>query len=163
MRLLPERADHDGQGAAGQNPNPTDAQIRRDGRDAVPLHDVLPRSGRHQARREGGRGMQPAPEGGGRMTPSPTFRNSRRVLETAAAAPAGLPQELRPAGRQLQRRGVPRQRSAQPRPQRPGAVRIPIPTSASSIRGSSSTRTTPPPSTSARPTAARAPARRSGR
>ena len=28
VRFLPERADHDGQGAARRNPNPTDAQIR---------------------------------------------------------------------------------------------------------------------------------------
>ena len=38
-----------------KNPNPTDAQIREGmARHAVPLHDVLPHSGRHQARREGG-------------------------------------------------------------------------------------------------------------
>ena len=42
-------------------------------------------------------------------------------------------------------------------------VRIPTPTSDSSIRGSSFTRTTRRPSTSARPTAARAPAPPSGR
>ena len=42
-------------------------------------------------------------------------------------------------------------------------VRIPIPTSGSSIRGSSSVRTTPRRSSSARPISARAPARRSAR
>ena len=37
-----------------QNPNPTDAQIRQGmARHAVPLHDLLPHPGRHQARREG--------------------------------------------------------------------------------------------------------------
>ena len=37
-----------------KNPNPTDAQIRAGhGRHAVPLHDVLPHPGRHQARGEG--------------------------------------------------------------------------------------------------------------
>ena len=36
-----------------QNPHPTDAQIREGmARDAVPLHDVLPHPGRHQARGE---------------------------------------------------------------------------------------------------------------
>ena len=33
-----------------RNPNPTDAQIREAWRHAVPLHDLLPRAGRHQAR-----------------------------------------------------------------------------------------------------------------
>ncbi len=39
-----------------KNPNPTDAQIREGmARHAVPLHDVLPHPGRHQARGEGDR------------------------------------------------------------------------------------------------------------
>src|ERR1700704_5207367 len=56
MRLLPERADHDRQGAARpQSPSDRRANSRRHGRHAVPLHDVLPHSGRHQARGKGGR------------------------------------------------------------------------------------------------------------
>ena len=43
MRILPERANHDGEGAAGQNPHPTDAQIRESHeRHAVPLHEITP-------------------------------------------------------------------------------------------------------------------------
>ena len=39
-----------------KNPNPTDAQIREGmARHAVPLHDVLPHSGGHQARGESDR------------------------------------------------------------------------------------------------------------
>ena len=57
-----------------------------------------------------------------------------------------------------------RRRSARSAPRRSGRrVRIPIPTSGSSIRGSSFARTTPRRSTSERPTSARAPARPSGR
>ena len=38
-----------------ENPHPTDAQIREGmARHALPLHDLLPRPGRHQARGEGG-------------------------------------------------------------------------------------------------------------
>src|SRR5258706_8375382 len=56
MRLLPERADHDRQGAARpQSSSDRRANSRRHGRHAVPLHDVLPHSGRHQARGKGGR------------------------------------------------------------------------------------------------------------
>src|SRR5258706_8737754 len=56
MRLLPERADHDGQGAAGQESESNRcADPRGDGPDPVPLHDLLPSSGRHQARGKGGR------------------------------------------------------------------------------------------------------------
>src|SRR6185503_17892712 len=52
VRLLPERPDHDGEGNARQEPAPDRrADSRRHVADAVPLHDVLPHSGRHQARR----------------------------------------------------------------------------------------------------------------
>ncbi len=51
VRLLPERPDHDGQGAARSQP---EAHGRRDprrhGRRTVPLHDVLPHSGGDQTR-----------------------------------------------------------------------------------------------------------------
>src|SRR5262245_53848116 len=54
MRVLPERSDHDRQGAPRSQPaSNRSADPRRHGADAVPLHDVLPRSGRDQAR--GGR------------------------------------------------------------------------------------------------------------
>ena len=44
-----------------KNPNPTDAQIRQgDVGHVVPLHDLLPHPGGHQARREGGRHEQPS-------------------------------------------------------------------------------------------------------
>src|ERR1700681_4435149 len=56
MRLLPERADHDREGVARpQSPSDRCANSRRNGQNAVPLHDVLPHPGRHQARGKGGR------------------------------------------------------------------------------------------------------------
>src|SRR6202140_2930336 len=56
MRLLPERADHDREGVARpQSPSDRRANSCRNGRNAVPLHDVLPHPGRHQARGKGGR------------------------------------------------------------------------------------------------------------
>src|SRR5215213_1408104 len=56
VRLLPERADHDGESAARpQSAADGSADSRRDGAHAVPLHDVLPHPGRDQARGEGGR------------------------------------------------------------------------------------------------------------
>src|SRR5215831_3770137 len=54
MRLLPERADHDCQGAARpQSPSDGRADPSRDGWNVVPLHDLLPGPGRHKARGEG--------------------------------------------------------------------------------------------------------------
>src|ERR1700680_36861 len=56
MRLLPERADHDREGVARpQSPSDRCANSKRNGQNAVPLHDVLPHPGRHQARGKGGR------------------------------------------------------------------------------------------------------------
>ncbi len=52
VRLLPERPDHDRQGAARPEPEPDRRRNpRRHGRRAVPLHDVLPDSGGDQTRR----------------------------------------------------------------------------------------------------------------
>ena len=89
-----------------QNPHPTDAQIREGmDRNAVPLHDVLPHSGRHQARGK----VMAAPrlrEGGGRMT---TFTNIPKHIEEVLEkqngddVPQEFPQERGSAGRQLQR------------------------------------------------------------
>src|SRR3954462_4636201 len=56
MRLLPERPDHDGQGAARQEPaSDRRADSRGHGEHALSLHDLLPRPGGDPARREGGR------------------------------------------------------------------------------------------------------------
>ena len=169
VRLLPERADHDRQGAAGQeSESDRRADPRGNEQDALPLHDVLPRSGRHQARGEG--------DGGGRgrlrrrrwshdnlHKGSETRRRSIGKLE-CDNVPQELAQERRPAGGELRRRG---HRPAHtvgesPSPPRRLRVRIPTPTSINSIRGSSSMRTAPRRSMSARRTAARAPGRLSG-
>src|SRR5262249_46801208 len=57
LRLLPERADHHRDRVARQDSEPDRrADPRRDERDAVPLHDVLPRAGRNQARSGGDEG-----------------------------------------------------------------------------------------------------------
>src|ERR1051325_10770732 len=54
VRLLPERADHDGQGAARPQPASDGcADPARHGGDAMPLHDVLPHPGGDQACGEG--------------------------------------------------------------------------------------------------------------
>src|ERR1044071_4837520 len=51
MRLLPERPDHDGQGAAGQDTQPNRcADPSGYGPDAMPLHDLLPHPGCNQTR-----------------------------------------------------------------------------------------------------------------
>src|SRR5215471_2192591 len=56
MRLLPEWANHDCQGAAGpQSESDGCADSRVHGENAVSLHDLLPRPARHQARRESDR------------------------------------------------------------------------------------------------------------
>src|SRR5437660_2941876 len=50
MRLLPERADHDRKGAAGQELESLGrADPRGNGEDPVPVYDVLPRAACHQA------------------------------------------------------------------------------------------------------------------
>src|SRR6185295_5570001 len=60
MRFLPERADHDGQGIAGQKSEADRCRDPRwDGPHPVPLHDLLPNSSRDQTRCHGK---------GGRMT-----------------------------------------------------------------------------------------------
>ncbi len=52
VRLLPERPDHDGQGAARPQSEPERCRDPRgNGRRAVPVHDLLPDSGGDQARR----------------------------------------------------------------------------------------------------------------
>src|ERR1700739_2166581 len=57
MRLLPERADHDGQGAAGQkSESHRSGNSRGDEPHAVPLHDVLPSAGGNQTRVKAARG-----------------------------------------------------------------------------------------------------------
>src|ERR1700730_12016988 len=56
MRLLPERADHDRQGVTRPKPPPDRrADSRGYGPNVVPLYDVLPHPGRHQACGKGGR------------------------------------------------------------------------------------------------------------
>src|ERR1700730_6784305 len=56
MWLLPEWADHDRKGVARpQSASDRRADSRRNGRNAVSLHDVLPHPGRHQARGKGDR------------------------------------------------------------------------------------------------------------
>src|SRR3984893_13181949 len=56
MRLLPERADHDREGVARpQSPSDRRANSPGNGRNTVPLHDVLPYPRRHQARGKGDR------------------------------------------------------------------------------------------------------------
>ena len=105
MRLLPERPDHDRQGAARQeSASDRRADSRGHGRHAVPLHDVLPHPGRHQARGEG--------DGAHERPRRRRFRiDSRRLLESDAASRGGLPQDARAARRQRRRRGRRRRRS----------------------------------------------------
>ena len=120
-----------------RNPNPTDAQIRQGmAGDAVPLHDVLPHPGRHQARGEGD-GLRAAGIGqrGDRMT-THAATSSRPPACSSSASARARPTPTR-AGGSVERAGR--------------RARIPTPTSGSSIRGSSSARTTPRRSTSARP------------
>src|ERR1700742_653573 len=66
MRFLPERADYDRQGAAGQD---SQSQRRAASRGnewgAVPVYDVLPRTGGYQTRREGDRRRATLGEDGG--------------------------------------------------------------------------------------------------
>ena len=99
-----------------RNPNPTDAEIRAGhaGR-AVPLHDVLPRPGRHQARGEGdGRHADPARAGeSARMTATRRdFLKSSGMLvvgfSAVSIAPADAFAARRGAGRG--RRSVSRSR-----------------------------------------------------
>ena len=63
-----------------QNPNPTDAQIRQGmASDAVPLHDVLPHPGRHQARGQGDeRSASTRRQRGERMTPLTAIHADQR-------------------------------------------------------------------------------------
>ena len=95
MRVLPERADHDRQGAARQEPQPDRrADSRGHGRRAVPLHDVLPRSGRHQAAAVAMRSAAAEPKRKvGSMTsltnvPRRTFLKGSGLLVVGAAASA---------------------------------------------------------------------------
>ena len=90
------------------------------------------------------------------------------VLEkwNAATSRRNFLKSVGPARRELQRRGASlplRLRIERASRRRRRLVRIRIPTSSNSIRGSSFMRTTPQPSTSERRTAARAPERPSGR
>src|SRR5579864_3245984 len=93
VRFLSERADYDGQGAARQESQPH--RCRDSGkheRDALPLHDLLPGSGRHQTRREGHRcGAAGAGEGGGRMTP---FTEIPKQVEDALESFSGTRRNL---------------------------------------------------------------------
>ena len=166
MRLLPERADHDGQGAAGQeSESDRCADPRGDEQDAVPLHDVLPGSGGHQARGEAIAEIRATAEkevvGMTAFTNIP--KQVEEVLEKSDVTIAAqeLPQERRPAGRELRRRGRasvgsggegPGRRSGQ-RGRSVSRPRLP----STRFVDRRFMRTTPPPSTSARRTAARAP------
>src|SRR5262245_1601389 len=70
VRLLSERADHDGQSAAGQDSeSDRRADSRGYGPNTLPLHDVLPRAACDQASREDyASRCRDFEEGGARMT-----------------------------------------------------------------------------------------------
>src|SRR5262245_35333421 len=75
MRLLPERPDHDCQGAARSDAE-SDRRTDSPGHvgHAVSLHDVLPHPGGHQARGEShGQRAPPVGQRGDRMTTTPGF------------------------------------------------------------------------------------------
>ncbi len=151
-----------------RKPNPTDARDSRgDGRHAVPLHDVLPHPGRHQARRDGhqhGRGG--LGQGGRRMT---TFTNVPKQVEELLEQGSGTSRRdfLKGSGLLVVSFSAAAIAGASPFVRRAPARRAPVPTrtsiSASSIRGSSSTRTARRRSMSARPMEGREPERPSGR
>ena len=106
VRLLPERPDPHRQGAARQEPA---AQRRRhppgDGTHAVPLHDLLPRAGGHQAR---GRRHEPV-RGGRRATEARMSRfaavppHSRRRRAALPGHAPHVPGAVGAAGRQPRR------------------------------------------------------------
>ena len=133
VRLLPERPDHDCQGAARPE---SESDRRRDphghGGRAVPLHDLLPHPGGDQARgaaaqRQPGKASEhhtaTAEGGGGRARRARLTASRRSFLKASGALVVSLGVSA-PA----------RRRSARERPAAP--VRIPIRTSCSSIRGS---------------------------
>src|SRR5262245_13617349 len=80
MRILPERPDPDRESAAGpQADSLRFAESRGNGSHTVPLHDVLPHPGRHQAGREkNSRWWVDFEQGGGRMT---AFTNIPKQVE----------------------------------------------------------------------------------
>ena len=109
-----------------RNPQPTDAQIRQGmARHAVPLHDLLPHPGGHQARR--------------RRRRTAARRPSQSKGWWHEHAPR-LHQAVGPARRRPRRACRTRSPIRSRAPRRPawGLVRIPTSTSASSTRGSSS-------------------------
>src|SRR6266850_8222627 len=79
MRLLPERPDHDCQGAAG-SPSESDRRgdPRGDGGHPVSLHDLLPHSRGHQTGCDVDRGRRGGFGPGGSMT---TFTNVPKEVE----------------------------------------------------------------------------------
>ena len=131
VRLLPERADHDRQGAARPQSESDRRQIREGmDRRAVPLHDVLPHPGRHQARREVD--ARPRRRRARRWSHDAPSRNIPKQIEDAARAVAtrrpraATSSRLGPAGRQLRRRAL-RGRSARRRSAEPLRRRGPYP------------------------------------
>src|SRR5580765_5124329 len=83
LRLLPERPDHDRESAArSQSKSDRRADSRWDEPHAVPLHDLLPHPGRHQAGGQGDVG-----KGGARMIPS---TDRRTFLKTSGMLVVGL-------------------------------------------------------------------------
>src|SRR5262245_30324171 len=82
MRFLPERADDDGEGIAGQE-SASDgcADPRRHGSNVVPLHDVLPGPGGHQAGSEVDRRYWDRFEEGGDSMSEAAFTNVPRQVE----------------------------------------------------------------------------------
>ena len=150
-----------------RNPNPTDAQIREGMAGTLcrcmtyyRIQAAIKRAAKSMAADGPASG-----KGGGRMT---TFTNIPKQIEelleewNGTTSRRNFLKSVGPARRERRRRGSGRsvrRRGAVRRPR----VRIPIPTSGNSIRGSSFTKTTPRPSTSARRTAARVPAPPSGR
>src|SRR5262245_38163244 len=89
VRLLPERPDPHGEGVARpQSESHRRRDPRRHGRRAVPLHDVLPDSASHQARRA-----------------RPWLGRERRMSDTTLQLPRAVEEALRRANPALTRRG----------------------------------------------------------
>src|SRR5215831_17157228 len=163
MRILSERPNHDGEGAAGQksaSDGCTDSRVHE--HNVVPLHDLLPRSSRDQTRRQSHRGCPAGSQAGfgqggcGMTTSSRIPQQVEEILTTHRRGflkSAGLLVVSFAAGAGAVITDADAQNGAAAQP----PVLIPIPISGNSIRGSSFMRTTQPRFTSAKRTAARAP------
>src|SRR5262249_10888093 len=78
VRVLSERSNHDGQGVARQESEPDRCRYSRGHeRDALPLHDLLPRAGRDQT-------------GCGRDVGGHRWTEGRRGMRTFTAIPAKI-------------------------------------------------------------------------